>query len=243
MDLNLNEPFLNYKEDVERNEEIEKEIMEKVREGCVWKVYGILSYQIIITSLVVFFALINSSFQEYLLTSHTIYGLCCLISLICLLLPLCSSKIYQSFPTNYIVMTIFTLSYSWIIAAFTCLYTFNSVMTALFLTLVTVVTLTIYAWKTKKDYSISGGALIVSLVLLIFSSIIFAFIGVPFFNMLITYLSLILFSVYLIYDTQLLCGKGRVKFSEDDYILAAINIYLDIVILFTKILSIFGEKK
>ena len=243
MDVNLNEPFLNYKEDDEKNEEIEKEIMEKVREGFVWKVYGILSYQIMLTSLVVFFALVNSSFQELLLNSHSLYGLCCLVSLICLLLPLCSPKIYQSVPTNYIVMTVFTLSYSWIIAAFTCLYTFSSVMTALFLTFVTVVTLTIYAWKTKEDYSVSGGTLIVSLVLLIFSSLIFALIGPPFFNMLITYLSLVLFSVYLIYDTQLLCGKGRVKFSEDDYILAAINIYLDVVILFTKILSIFGEKK
>ena len=245
MDPSLSEPFLNYKEeeDEEKNDEIEKEIMEKVREGFVWKVYGILGYQIIITFLVVFLAFVNSSFQEFLLTSHSIYGICCLISLICLLLPLCSPKIYQSVPTNYIVMTAFTLSYSWIIAAFTCLYTFSSVMGALFLTLVTVVTLTIYAWKTKEDYSVSGGALIVSLVLLIFSTFIFAIFGLPFFNVLITYLSLVLFSVYLIYDTQLLCGKGRHKFSEDDYILAAINIYLDVVILFTKILSIFGDRK
>jgi FtsH-binding integral membrane protein len=116
-------------------------------------------------------------------------------------------------------------------------------MVALFLTFVTVVTLTIYAWKTKKDFTIAGGTLLVTLVLLIFSSLIFLIIPIPFFNLITLYISLVLFSVYLIYDTQLICGKGRIKFSEDDYILAAINIYLDIVILFVKILSIFGEKK
>ena len=140
-------------------------------------------------------------------------------------------------------MTIFTLSYSWIIAAFTCLYTFSSVMTALFLTFVTVVTLTIYAWKTKEDYSVSGGTLIVSLVLLIFSSLIFALIGPPFFNMIITYLSLILFSVYLIYDTQLVVGKKKNFISTDDYIVGALKIYIDIVTLFIKILLLFGKKK
>jgi FtsH-binding integral membrane protein len=243
MEYDINEPFLNYKENEEGNDEIEKQIMEKIREGFITKVYGILIYQVVLTSIVVYFALVSSSFQEYLLSSPSMYYLCTLISLICLFLPLCSPKIYQSVPSNYIVLTIFTLSYSWIIATMTCLYTFRSVMVALFLTFVTVVTLTIYAWKTKKDFTIVGGTLLVTLVLLIFSSLIFLIIPIPFFNLITLYISLVLFSVYLIYDTQLICGKGRIKFSEDDYILAAINIYLDIVILFVKILSIFGEKK
>lgn len=243
MEHDLNEPFLHYKENEEGNDEIEKQIMEKIREGFITKVYGILIYQVVLTSIVVYFALVSSSFQEYLLSSPSMYYLCTLISLICLFLPLCSPNIYRSVPSNYIVLTIFTLSYSWIVATMTCLYTFRSVMVALFLTFVTVVTLTIYAWKTKEDYTIVGGTLLVTLVLLIFSSLIFLIIPIPFFNLITLYISLVLFSVYLIYDTQLICGKGRIKFSEDDYILAAINIYLDIVILFVKILSIFGEKK
>ena len=243
MDTNLNEPFLHYKEDEEQNEEIEKEIMQKIREGFVCKVYGILAYQIFLTSLVVYFGFASSSFQEFLLTSNLMYVLSFIIMLVCLFLPLCSPKIYQSVPSNYLVLTIFTLSYSWIIAALTCTYTFRSVMTVLFLTFVTVISLTIYAWGTKEDYSIKAGAKIVSISLLLFSLLLFAILGIPFFNLLITSLILVLFGIYLIYDTQLLCGKGRFKFSEDDYILAAINIYLDVILLFTKLLSIFGEKK
>lgn len=36
-------------------------------------------------------------------------------------------------------------------------------------------------------------------------------------------------SIYLVIDTQMLAGKFGTKFGEDDYILAALNIYLDIV--------------
>ena len=241
--INLNEPFLHYKEDEETNEEIEKAIMQKIREGFVCKVYGILAYQIILTTLVVFFGLTSSSFQKFLLTSNLMYVLCLITMIVCLFLPLCFPKIYQSIPSNYLVLTVFTLSYSWIIAAFTCLYTFRSVMTALFLTFITVLALTIYAWRTKEDYTISAGTKIVSIVLLIASFLLLTILGVPFFHLLITSLLLVLFSIYLIYDTQLLCGKGRVKLSEDDYILAAINIYLDVILLFTKVLSILGEKK
>ena len=244
--LELKEPFINYKEEDDDDyddEELQKRIMEKIREGFIGKVYGVLAYQIILTSIVIYFGLVNSTFQELLLSSNIIYSLCCITSIVCLLLPLFNPKIYQKVPTNYIILTIFTLSYSWIIGSLVCQYTFSSVMSSLFLTFVAVITLSIYAFKTKEDYTIFGGTLLICLVLFLFSSLLLILVGIPFFNLISTYLALILFSVYLIYDTQLLCGKGKKRFSEDDYILAAINLYLDVVILFTKILSILGEKK
>ena len=170
------------------------------------------------------------------------YYICLIVSLICVLLPICCQGIYQSVPINYIVLTIFTLSYSWDVAAITCTFTFKSVMIALLLTFITVVALSIYAMKAKEDFTIVGGTLFVCMILLIFIGIIYIIIPIRLMYMIYLYGSLILFSIYLIYDTQLLIGKGERKFSEDDYILAAINIYLDIIILFLKILEIFGEK-
>ena len=122
-------------------------------------------------------------------------------------------------------------------------YTIKSVMSALFLTLATVLTLTFYAWKTKTDFTVHSGTLLVCLVLLIFSSFIFMVVRIPFSNLLIMYGSLVLCCIYLIYDTQLLIGRRGKKFSEDDYILAAITLYLDIIVLFLQILKIFGDKK
>ena len=241
MENDINEPFLHYKDEEDPQDDIE--IKQKIREGFISKVYGIIAYQIIITSIVVYFGLVNSSFQELLLKSISLYYTCFFISLLCVLLPICIPMIYQKVPMNYIILTIFTLSYSWMVAAVTCRYTISSVMLALFLTFITVVTLSIYAWKTKDDFTVVGGTLSVCLVLLIFISIFYLFLPLDLFYIILVYGSLVLFSIYLIYDTQLLIGKGKVKFSEDDYILAAINIYLDVIILFLKILQIFGEKK
>lgn len=242
MEDEANEPFLQYK-DNEENEDLNIDISKKMRNGFICKVYGIIGYQIILTSIVVILALLSKTIQSFMVKHIGFYYFCLLISLVCLLLPICSPQFYQKVPTNYIILTIFTLSYSWMIATVTCFYTPTSVITSLFLTFITVLALTIYAWNTKSDFTICGGTLFVALVLLFFCSIIYIFIPIPLLHLLITYGGLILFCIYLIYDTQLLIGSGRVSFSEDDYILAAINIYLDIIILFLKILSIFGEKK
>ena len=236
-----NEPFLNYK-DEEKNDDLDRQIAKSIRRGFISKVYGIIIYQIILTSLVVYLAFASESFKKLLLTSVSLYYLSFMVSLVCILLPICSPRIYQSVPINYIILTIFTLSYSWMIALVTCQYTFSSVMVALFLTFITVVTLTIYAWKTKEDFTVCGGTLFVCFTLLIFSGLIFILFNIPVLNLIYTFCSLVLFSTYLIFDTQLLCGEGRVKYGEEDYILAAINIYLDAIILFLKILSIFGSK-
>ncbi len=53
-------------------------------------------------------------------------------------------------------------------------------------------------------------------------------------------LGALLFSIYLIYDTQLILGKGQYSYSLDDAYLAAIQLYLDVINLFLNILRIVG---
>ena len=54
-------------------------------------------------------------------------------------------------------------------------------------------------------------------------------------------LGALLFSIYLIFDTQLILGKGQYKFSMEDAYLAAIELYLDIINLFLFLLRIVGK--
>ena len=54
----------------------------------------------------------------------------------------------------------------------------------------------------------------------------------------------LVFSLYLVYDTQLMLGgKHKHALSPEEYIFAALNLYLDIVNLFLYILAIFGGSK
>jgi len=54
----------------------------------------------------------------------------------------------------------------------------------------------------------------------------------------------LLFSVYLIYDTQLMMGgEHKYSISPEEYIFAALNLYLDIINIFMYILTIIGASR
>ena len=54
----------------------------------------------------------------------------------------------------------------------------------------------------------------------------------------------LVFSLYLVYDTQLMLGgKHKYALSPEEYIFAALNIYLDVVQLFIYILMIVGGSR
>jgi FtsH-binding integral membrane protein len=54
----------------------------------------------------------------------------------------------------------------------------------------------------------------------------------------------LLFSIYLIYDTQLMMGgKHKYSISPEEYVFASLNLYLDIVNIFMYILTIIGATR
>lgn len=56
-------------------------------------------------------------------------------------------------------------------------------------------------------------------------------------------LGVLLFSFFIVYDTQLIVGGAhKHAFDIDDYCFAALNLYLDIINLFLFLLQIFGAR-
>jgi len=62
------------------------------------------------------------------------------------------------------------------------------------------------------------------------------------FNIIISVLGVFLFGVYLIFDTQYVMGGKRYQLSLDDYIVGALILYMDIVMIFLYLLSLFGGR-
>ena len=56
-------------------------------------------------------------------------------------------------------------------------------------------------------------------------------------------LGLVIYGFYLIIDIHRLLNESRFGMTYDDYIVGAILIYLDIIMIFIKILEILGKKK
>ena len=116
------------------------------------------------------------------------------------------------------------------------------------ITFVLVAALTAYAGKkifilvfTKSDLTGCGPYLCVLCFVMLIFGIITIFVRDPIVQTIYSCLSALLFSVYLIFDTQLVLGRGQYSYSLDDAYLAAIQLYIDVVQLFLHILSILGQ--
>lgn len=104
--------------------------------------------------------------------------------------------------------------------------------------------LTIYALRTTNDLTMYGGSLYIFSTALIICSLVLLFVpNSRFWTVFFSGLSVILFGFYLIYDVQIIVGGGRYEIDNDDYILGALIIYIDIIMLFLHILKLIGDKK
>jgi len=99
-----------------------------------------------------------------------------------------------------------------------------------------------YAWTTKRDLSGMGAYLMAGLIAVLLAGLVglvLSLFGIPMgiFGFLLSVVTAILFSGFVMYDLQ------RLKYAEagrDDAIMLAISIYLSVYNLFISILQIFG---
>merc|ERR1719379_1181173 len=122
-----------------------------------------------------------------------------------------------------------------IVGFISAMYTTQSVLIACLLTCGIFVGLTIYAFTTKDDFTGMGGYLCAALLGLCLTSFVCMFFPYsPMMQKILGGLGAILFSFYIVYDTQLIAGgkHKQQQFGVDDYVFAALNIYLDIINLF-----------
>lgn len=59
-----------------------------------------------------------------------------------------------------------------------------------------------------------------------------------FFNFILACAGAAIFSMYIIYDLQMIVGDRKLKISEEEYIFAALNLYVDIIRIFMELLKI-----
>mmetsp|Transcript_13935 Transcript_13935/g.26120 ORF Transcript_13935/g.26120 Transcript_13935/m.26120 type:complete len:237 (+) Transcript_13935:1174-1884(+) len=214
------------------------------RLGFIRKVYGILSVQLLVVAVFVLVGVLSSSFQEFIAENFGIVLLAFLIN-VCTMIPLlCCKKVARKVPTNYILLAIFTISESFIVACVCAFYDPTSVLIASIMTLSMTIALTVYAMTTKTDFSAMSGIMIVFLI----AATMFAIL-MPFFfesrmlQVIISSVFVIIYGIFLVIDTQLVIGSGKYSFDQDEYIIAAMSIYIDIVGLFLYLLELFGDNK
>ncbi|XP_072951983.1 protein LIFEGUARD 2-like [Typha angustifolia] len=213
----------------------------QLRWAFIRKVYCIVSLQILTTAGVS--AAVN--FVPPILQffhSNTPGSLAVFILLIILPLLVMIPMIYfqESHPINLLLLGLFTVCISFAIGL-ACISTSGKViLEAAVLTFGVVVGLTLYTfWAAKRghDFNFLGPFLFASLLVLVMFCILQIFIPMGKITKTIYgCLAAIVFSGYIIYDTDNLIKRH----TYDQYVAAAISLYLDIVNLFMALLTAFS---
>lgn len=218
----------------------------EIRAGFISKVYGILTAQLMITAAVAApFAFIKAV-QEQLVTpiGWSVLIAVSLLNIVFLLSMTCCGcqENLRKFPRNYILLGGFTVTEGVLVGIICSRYDVKSVFLAVLLTAVLVLALTIYAKTTKRDFTGLGAYLFVFLLAFMCFGVLCIFFPFPFMQNVYCAVGILLFSLYLIYDTQKIMGKGALALTEDDYIFGALTLYMDIIQIFMFILELAGNR-
>ncbi|CAN1191461.1 BI1-like protein [Linum perenne] len=212
----------------------------QLRWGLIQKVYGILAAQLVLTTIVSSFTVLYAPVNDLLRGSPGLLLFLCVIPFV-LIWPL---HIYhQKHPTNLILLGLFTISLSFLVGT-SCANTDGKiVLEALILTSAVVCSLTAYTfWAAKRgyDFNFLGPILFTSLMILILTSFIQVFCPLGSTSTaVIGGISALVFSGYIVYDTDNLIKR----YTYDQYILASVALYLDILNLFLTILRILKQSE
>ncbi|XP_043463466.1 protein lifeguard 4-like [Leptopilina heterotoma] len=208
-----------------------------IRLGFLKKVYGLLSIQLLITVGVgAIFMFSGDPVKEYVFENSWVVFTTCIVTFI-ILIALHFKR--REHPTNLILLTAFTLSESLLIGIVVSLFDALMVIEAFFITFFVVLSLTLYTFQSKKDFSSMGAGLYAGLCVLIVGGFIQIFAQNTILEMTICIAGAMIFSLYIIYDTHMLMHKH----SPEEYVLVTVELYLDIINLFLYILRILAAAK
>lgn len=208
------------------------------RATLVRRTYGLVFLSIIVTVLGAAFAFTQPRLMAAVIQHPFITFFAMFIPLIM------AQRAAREFPKNLILTFLFTFIEGIYIAPFLAIAEQNSpgvVGQAAVLTLAAFGVLSLYAVMSKRDFSAWGSFFVVGLVVLIIASLINMFVASAAAALWIAAVGVLIFAGLLVFDTWRIVRSGQ--YGQDDYVLAAVAIYLDLLNMFLFILSLLGGSR
>ncbi|KAI5860636.1 transmembrane BAX inhibitor motif-containing protein [Durotheca rogersii] len=207
-----------------------------IRNQFIRKVYTILTAQLLVTAVVSGLSFWSLDYKIWIQSHPALVWLSLIGSLGFLLLTYWKRK---SYPTNLLFLSGFTLFEAYAISVVVSFFETRIVLNAVILTGGIFVFLTLFACQTKYDFTSWMPYLFGALWgLLLFGFMMIFFQNSSTGELIYGGLSALIFSAYILVDTQLVIRKHHVE----EEIAAAISLYLDIINLFLAILRILNSQ-
>jgi len=153
----------------------------------------------------------------------------------------CCQSLLRKSPQNYAFLFVWTLFESHLVSFIALKYETSTVCLAMGITAGIVLFVSCLVWFTSFDFTkllpVMMVVLLVWFLVTFIGRLVFGNFGM---NTLYAGIGCTIFTVFLAIDIKLITGGGRYELSEDDYVLGAIYIYLDIINIFLYVLQFLG---
>ncbi|XP_013996325.1 protein lifeguard 3 isoform X2 [Salmo salar] len=184
----------------------------KVRHSFIRKVYMILASQLLVTVAIVAVFTFVGSVKKFVIANPAVYWASFAVYFVTHIVLVCCKGPRRKFPWNVILLAIFTLAMSYMTGTISSYYDTKAVFLALGITVIVCIITTVFCFQTK----------------------------IPWLHMVYAAIGAIVYTLFLAYHTQLLLGKGKNSISPEEYVFAALSIYIDIVQIFMCLLQLIG---
>lgn len=208
------------------------------RATLVRRTYGLVFLGIIVTALGVVFAFSQPALMTAVLRHPFITFIATLAPLFIVM------RQPRVFPQNVILTSLFTFVEGVWLAPLLAIYESRfpgAVGQAGMLTLSTFAVLSMYAAFSRRDFSAWGGFFMVGLWVLIATSLINMFVRNEAASLWLAAGTVFVFGGLLVFDTWRILRSGQ--YGPDDYVPAAVQIYLDLLNIFLAILRLLGGRR
>ncbi|XP_044076705.1 protein lifeguard 1 isoform X2 [Siniperca chuatsi] len=208
-----------------------------VRRGFVKKVFSILTLQLLFTFSVVCVFTFSSVVKEAVQANLWAYLSSFIIFFVVATALNCCKSFSRRHPWNIVGLVVVTLSLSYMVGTVASFHNTTAVVITMGATLAISVAIIAFSAQTRYDFTICYGVLLILAV----DIIMFGFFCTFYYSYItdVAYgcLGALLYSLFLMIDCQLLMGMMSYRLDPEEYINAALMIYLDIVLIFLYLLG------
>ena len=204
----------------------------KVRRGFIRKVLAILFCQLCVTMAIAVLFYVVPVLNNFCAKHSWFFWVSFLAAFAVLLVLVCKPRLAQTYPRNYCALCSFTVLEAVFIGVVCAQNNTVTVLYSISIVAIISIALIAFATQTKIDFTSKGSYLYAALWVFIFGGAVL-YIEDYSMNNFFSVVGGFIFSMFIVYDAQLILGGNhRLQFGVDDYIFAALNLYLDIINLF-----------
>lgn len=214
-----------------------------VRHGFIKKVYGILTCQLLVTLAIMAPFALSDGMKSFAANNSALFFVCMIVGFACIIAISCCENVRRSYPTNLIVLGVFTVAEGGMLGLIAASVQFQELVLAVGITFVLVLALSVFALQTRWDFTGAAPYMIVVLLGLMIFGFVAMFTSSSVVHTLYAAIGAIVFGCYLVLDTQLMMGgKHKYAISPEEYIFATLALYLDIINMFLFILQLISSR-